>query len=109
MTGSRNDKVPKLRRLTERFLAGQPASTIPELRLPTVRSVLQYFLLFTTRVMADIPQPKRHEREQETNRPKRECVMRISAKAGIKTQLYCKVGNPVDAVEGYKQAKDQEG
>ena len=49
----------KLRRQTECFLAGQLISVIPELRLPTGRSVLQYLFIYTTRATTDIAQPKR--------------------------------------------------
>ena len=78
MSGARNAKLPKLRRQTERFLVGQPASAIPELRLPTGRSVLQYFFH-----VYDVSND-RHAATKETV----ECVMQIWAKAGINTQLY---------------------
>ena len=78
MSGARNDKVTKLRRHTERFLEGQPVSANPELRLSTVRSVLQYLLH-----VHDESNDK-HTTTKETI----ECVMRLWAKCGIKTQLY---------------------
>ena len=79
MSGVRNAKVPKLRCQTTRFLVGQPTSAIPELRLPTGRSVLQYFFH-----VYDEEGNNRLAATKETV----ECVMRIWAKAGIKTQLY---------------------
>ena len=59
MSGARNAKVAKLKRKTDRFLEGQPASAIPELRLPAGRSVLQYFFICTKRAMTGILLPKR--------------------------------------------------
>ena len=78
MSGTRNAEVPKLRRQTGRFLVGQPASAIPELRLPTGRSLLQCFFHVYDE------SNDRHTAIKQTV----ECVMRIWAKAGMKAQLY---------------------
>ena len=78
MSRTRNAEVPKLRRQAERFLVGQQASAIPELRLLSGRSLLQCFFHVYDE------SNDRHTATKETV----ECVMRIWAKAGVKTQLY---------------------